>query len=144
MTGNHTRGPGQHTAPSYRAPHRPLASPTYQLLPLSREVRDSGVLYDLGMTAASIGPAEPDDTTELSLTDARNRLPELTETTIRDGGIVYLTRYGRRVAAIVPADIAENYERMEDAYLSALADEAKTDTEAPLSTAELIKELGLA
>lgn len=42
------------------------------------------------------------------------------------------------------AQRAENYERMEDAYLSALADEAKTDTEAPLSTAELIKELGLA
>ncbi|MGH3628141.1 MAG: hypothetical protein ACRDRL_11980 [Sciscionella sp.] len=61
-----------------------------------------------------------------------------------DGGIVYLTRYGRRVAAIVPADVAENYERMEAAYLSALADEARTDPDAPLSTAELIKELGLA
>jgi antitoxin (DNA-binding transcriptional repressor) of toxin-antitoxin stability system len=96
------------------------------------------------MTAAPLGTDGQDDSTELSLTDARNRLPELAETTIRDGGIVYLTRYGRRVAAIVPADVAENYERMEDAYLSALADEAKADTEAPLSTAELIKELGLA
>lgn len=119
------------------APHR--ATPT-----LSREVRDRYMSYDLSVTAASIGPAEPDDSIELSLTDARNRLPELTETTIRDGGIVYLTRYGRRVAALVPPDIAENYQRMEDAYLSALADEARTDTEAPLSTAELIKELGLA
>ena len=77
------------------------------------------------------------------MTDARNRLPELAETTIRDGGVVYLTRYGRRVAALVPADVAENYERIEDAYLSALADEAKADTEDPLSTAELLKELGL-
>jgi antitoxin (DNA-binding transcriptional repressor) of toxin-antitoxin stability system len=100
--------------------------------------------YDLGMTAAPIETGDPDDNIELSLTDARNRLPELAETTIRDGGIVYLTRYGRRVAAIVPADVAENYERMENAYLSALADEAKADTEAPLSTAELVKELGLA
>lgn len=113
-------------------------------MPLSRISCDSGMSYDLRMTAASIGADEPDDSTELPLTDARNRLPELAETTIRDGGIVYLTRYGRRVAAIVPADVAENYERMENAYLSALADEAKTDTEAPLSTAELIKELGLA
>ncbi|MBV9312912.1 MAG: type II toxin-antitoxin system Phd/YefM family antitoxin [Pseudonocardia sp.] len=96
------------------------------------------------MITAPVGPAAPDDSLELSLTEARNRLPELTETTIRDGGIVYLTRYGRRVAALVPADIAENYERMEDAYLCALADEAKTDPEAPLSTAELLKELGLA
>jgi prevent-host-death family protein len=113
-------------------------------MPVSRFSRDTGMLNNSGRTAASIGSAEPNEGIELSLTDARNRLPELTETTVRDGGIVYLTRYGRRVAAIVPADIAENYERMEDAYLSALADEAKTETEAPLSTAELIKELGLA
>ncbi len=106
--------------------------------------RDNAMSYDSSMTAASIGAEEPDDSIELSLTNARNRLPELAETTVRDGGIVYLTRYGRRVAAIVPADVAENYERMEDAYLSALADEAKTDTETPLSTAELVKELGLA
>jgi prevent-host-death family protein len=96
------------------------------------------------MTAAPSDPDQPDDSVELSLTEARNRLPELTETTVRDGGIVYLTRYGRRVAAIVPADVAENYERMENAYLSALADDAKADPEAPLSTAELVKELGLA
>lgn len=102
------------------------------------------MLYDPSMTAVPIGSPEPNEGIELSLTDARNRLPELTETTVRDGGIVYLTRYGRRVAALVPADIAENYERMENAYLSALADDANTDTEAPLSTAELIKELGLA
>ncbi len=100
--------------------------------------------YDPSMTAEPIGTDEPNDNIELSLTDARNRLPELVETTVRDGGIVYLTRYGRRLAAIVPTDIAENYERMENAYLSALADEAKADTDAPLSTAELIKELGLA
>jgi antitoxin (DNA-binding transcriptional repressor) of toxin-antitoxin stability system len=68
---------------------------------------------------------EPGDSIELSLTEARNRLPELAETTVRDGGIVYLTRYGRRVAATVPADVAENHEHMENAYLSALADEAK-------------------
>lgn len=111
---------------------------------VSREERDTRMLYDPGMNAAPIGPSEPDEGLEVSLTDARNRLPELTETTVRDGGIVYLTRYGRRVAAIVPADLAENYERMEDAYLTALAEEARTDTEAPLSTAELIKELGLA
>ena len=100
--------------------------------------------YDTGVTAAPIGTDEPDDSLELSLTEARNRLPELTETIIRDGGIVYLTRYGRRLAAIVPADVAENHESMENAYLSALADDAKADTAAPISTAELIKELGLA
>jgi antitoxin (DNA-binding transcriptional repressor) of toxin-antitoxin stability system len=111
---------------------------------LSRVSFDNTVSYDRGMTAEPIGTGELGDSIELPLTEARNRLPELAETTVRDGGIVYLTRYGRRVAAIVPADVAENHEHMENAYLSALADEARTDTEPPLSTAELIKELGLA
>lgn len=96
------------------------------------------------MTAEPIGTGDSSDSIELSLTDARSQLPALAETIVRDGGIVYLTRYGRRVAAIVPADVAESYEHMENAYLSALADEARADTEPPLSTAELVKELGLA
>ena len=96
------------------------------------------------MTAEMVDLSGDGDTMELTLTDARNRLPELADTVIRDGGVVYLTRYGRRVAALVPADLAEDHEHIEDAYLSALADEAKADTEPPLSTPELIKELGLA
>jgi prevent-host-death family protein len=96
------------------------------------------------MSAEAVHFSGDGDPPELTLTDARNRLPELVDTVIRDGGTVYLTRYGRRVAALVPADVAEEHERLEDAYLSALADEAKADTDPPLSTSELIKELGLA
>ncbi|MGB6165778.1 MAG: hypothetical protein WBF75_25010 [Pseudonocardiaceae bacterium] len=111
---------------------------------LSRVSRDKTMSYDRGMIAEPIETSELGDSIELPLTEARNRLLELAETTVRDGGIVYLTRYGRRVAAIVPADVAENHEHMENAYLSALADEGRADTEPPLSTAELINELGLA
>jgi hypothetical protein len=35
------------------------------------------------------------------------------EQTARSGGIVYLTRFGRRVAAVVPADVAESFEQAE-------------------------------
>lgn len=79
------------------------------------------------MTAEPIDPTRGGNSPEVPLTDARARLPELVDD-VRDGGIVYLTRYGRRLAAIVPADVAENYERMEDAYWSRRADEVLSST----------------
>lgn len=64
------------------------------------------------MTSADTGD------TEISVTDARGQLPELLDTTVRDGGRVFLTRYGRRVGALVAADVAEHQEEIEDAYWS--------------------------
>lgn len=55
---------------------------------------------------------------EINVTEARGRLPELLDTQIRDGGVVYLTRYGRRVGAVVPAEVAERLDELEDAYWS--------------------------
>ncbi|MGW4528369.1 type II toxin-antitoxin system prevent-host-death family antitoxin [Amycolatopsis sp. NPDC004378] len=58
--------------------------------------------------------------------DARKRMPELLED-VRAGGIVYLTKYDRRIAALVPAEMAENIERIEDDYWSRRAAQARTD-----------------
>lgn len=55
---------------------------------------------------------------EINVTEARGQLPELLDTQIRDGGVVYLTRYGRRVGALVPVDVAEHLAELEDAYWS--------------------------
>ena len=55
---------------------------------------------------------------ELSLDEARNRLPELVNLVEADDEFVYLTRGGRRVAVLMPADIGENYERIEDDYFA--------------------------
>ena len=60
-----------------------------------------------------------DDPVELTVTDARAQLAELLDTQVREGGIVYLTRYGRRVGAVVPAEVAEHLDAIEDAYWSA-------------------------
>lgn len=60
---------------------------------------------------------------EVNVTDARGQLPELLDTQIRDGGVVYLTRYGRRVGAVVPAEVAERLEELEDDYWSRRAAE---------------------
>ena len=70
-------------------------------------------MYILSMSTAA------DDDFELTVTDARTQLAELLDTRVRDGGVVYLTRYGRRVGAVVPADVAEHLDDLEDAYWSA-------------------------
>jgi prevent-host-death family protein len=49
-----------------------------------------------------------DDDVELSVTDGRAQLAELLDTRVREGGVVYLTRYGRRVGAVVPSEVAEH------------------------------------
>jgi prevent-host-death family protein len=61
----------------------------------------------------------PDDPVELTVTDARAQLAELLDTRVREGGVVYLTRYGRRIGAVVPAEVAEHLDDIEDAYWSA-------------------------
>lgn len=68
--------------------------------------------------AASVGP------TELPVSEARARMSEVLDA-VADGDFVYLTRRGKRIAAIMPADIAENYEKIEDEYWARRAEEAR-------------------
>ena len=58
------------------------------------------------------------------MTEARGNLAELIDA-VRDGQYVYLVRHGERVAALMPADVAENYERLEDDYWARRAEEAR-------------------
>ena len=98
-------------------------------------------MYILCMTAAQ--PHEPYGDVEITVTDARSKLPELIDTQIRDGGVVYLTRYGRRVGAVVPAEVAERFERWEDIYWSRRAAEVLDRNEPTVSWEEAITELEL-
>lgn len=79
--------------------------------------------YDLYMTASL--RRQPDDSgvREVPATEARNRMAELIDA-VMDGEFVYLTRRGKRVAALMPADVAEHYEQIEDDYWARKADEA--------------------
>lgn len=78
---------------------------------------------------------------EVTVTDARGQLPELLETQVRDGGVVYLTRYGRRVGAVVPADVAERITELEDAYWAARAERVLAKNETTLSWDEAVAKL---
>jgi prevent-host-death family protein len=53
------------------------------------------------MSAEPIPPEQ-----EIAVSEARARLAELVETA-ETGTVTYLTRHGRRVAAIVPVDLPE-------------------------------------
>jgi prevent-host-death family protein len=81
-------------------------------------------VVQLGMSAQPIGPADEYRVTELPASEARSRISELLDA-VADGEFIYLTRRGKRVAALMPADIAENYEKIEDEYWARRAEEAR-------------------
>ncbi|RBM22473.1 type II toxin-antitoxin system prevent-host-death family antitoxin [Prauserella sp. PE36] len=60
---------------------------------------------------------------EINVSDARNKWSQLLDA-VDDGETIYLLRGGKRVGALVPADVAEDAERREDEYWSARAREA--------------------
>lgn len=56
-------------------------------------------------------PIPPND---LTISEARTHLADLVNQAAYTGRITYVTRRGKRVAAIVPAEIGEIVERLED------------------------------
>ncbi|QLQ39857.1 type II toxin-antitoxin system prevent-host-death family antitoxin [Micromonospora robiginosa] len=83
---------------------------------------------------------------ELPISDARESLADVVSRAHYAGRITYVTRRGQRLAAIVPADLAEAIERAEDAVDVAAAREALAridEGESPLPFTELRKELDL-
>jgi prevent-host-death family protein len=61
---------------------------------------------------------------EVPVSDARKHLARLVDSVTRDDQFIYLTNRGVRVAVLMPADIGENYERIEDEYWGRRAEEA--------------------
>ncbi len=82
-------------------------------------------LYTRDMSVEAFNSDTHGGVHELPATEARNQLAELLDH-VTDGEFVYLTRRGKRVAALMPADVAENYEAIEDAYWARRAEQART------------------
>jgi|SRR5947209_12782984 antitoxin (DNA-binding transcriptional repressor) of toxin-antitoxin stability system len=93
------------------------------------------------MYMSAAAPRTPPNQVEVTVTDARAKLPELIDTEIRDGAVVYLTRYGRRVGAVVPAEVAEQFELWEDAYWSHRAAEVLQRDEPTVPWEQAVAEL---
>lgn len=83
---------------------------------------------------------------DLPITDARGRLADIVNEAAYGGQVTYLTRHGRRLAAIVPVEAAEAAERWEDEQLGRLADEAvaeMTGGAQPVPLDDVRHELGM-
>jgi antitoxin Phd len=83
---------------------------------------------------------------EMSISAAREELADVVSRAHYNGRITYVTRRGQRLAAIVPAEVAEAIERAEDAVDVAAAREALARIDAgdePITLADLRAELGL-
>ncbi|WP_236790415.1 type II toxin-antitoxin system prevent-host-death family antitoxin [Amycolatopsis sp. GM8] len=59
---------------------------------------------------------DPEVQVEISVTEAREALGPVTNHVEYGGQTVYLTKHGRRAAALVPAPAAELLEELEDAF----------------------------
>ena len=95
------------------------------------------MLYALYMTDAAA---------DLTVSDARQHFADVVSRAAYAGRITYVTRRGQRMAAIVPAAVAEAIERAEDAHDVVAAREALARIDAgqtPISLADLRAELGL-
>ncbi|WP_406689231.1 type II toxin-antitoxin system prevent-host-death family antitoxin [Saccharopolyspora sp. ID03-671] len=79
-------------------------------------------------------PMDESSAIEVNVTTARAKLPEYIELA-REGEYVYLTHRGKRVAALVAADVAEHWEEAEDAYWADQVEDAKKSGTVPLREA---------
>ncbi len=83
---------------------------------------------------------------ELPISDARDQFADVVSRAHYAGRITYVTRRGVRLAAIVPANLAEEIERAEEAADVAAAKDAlaRIDAgQAPIPLSELRAEFGL-
>lgn len=83
-----------------------------------------------------------DPMSEMPVTDARQHLSDVVNRAHFAGETVYLTRRGRRLAAVVPAELLEALEAAEDAADVAAAQAALAEDAPRISLEELRAELG--
>lgn len=77
---------------------------------------------------------------EVAISHARAHLPELLDE-VREGTTIYLTRYGKRLAALVPAEAAEHLEQLEDTYWSTRATQSLDGPDPPIPWTDVVAEL---
>jgi antitoxin Phd len=80
---------------------------------------------------------------EMAVSDAREHLSDVVNRAAYRGEAIYLTRRGRRLAAVVPAEMLEAIEAAEDAADVAAAREALAEKGERISLDQMRSELDL-
>ncbi|WP_202417232.1 MULTISPECIES: type II toxin-antitoxin system Phd/YefM family antitoxin [unclassified Pseudonocardia] len=76
----------------------------------------------------------------MSSTDARRHFADVVGRAQHAGVTTAITSHGKRVAAVVPAEVLDLLDELEDRGLSRMAREAKAETGAPVDHAALLAE----
>lgn len=97
------------------------------------------MLYNLYMAERRVDVRYPDQQVEVNVSAARAQLPELIERVV-SGETIYLSRYGKRVCALVPAGAADYLEELEDKYWAARAEEALAEPGPSVPLAQVVAE----
>lgn len=80
---------------------------------------------------------------DLPISEARDHLSDLVNRAAYRGDRVYLTRRGKRLAALVPAEVLDDLEAAEDAVDLAEAAKARAEGGDPVPLEQVKAELGL-
>jgi antitoxin Phd len=98
----------------------------------------------VGIVALTLTTPYPEHMSEVPISEASSHLDEVADESAATGEVIYLTRDGRRLAAIVPAEVAAEIEAAEDAADIAAADAAMAEPGEDIPAEAVWAELGIA
>jgi antitoxin (DNA-binding transcriptional repressor) of toxin-antitoxin stability system len=117
-----------------------MGLPEIVAVTMARNLRSQAVVRRIDIPVS----AYSGHVSEMPISEATGHLDEVADESAATGEVIYLTRDGRRLAAIVPADAAAEMEAAEDAADIAAAEAAMAEPGENIPASVVWAELSLA